>query len=569
MAIYHMEAKVVSRGSGRSAVAASAYMSCSRMYNDYDGIQHDYTRKYGLIYQEVMLPPMAPPEWKDREQLWNAVEAAEKAKDSRLAREFVVALPIELDTDSNISLIRDFIQKNFVALGMCADFAIHDTDGHNPHAHILLTVRPLNENGTWQYKTEKEYLCIKDGKEKGFTAAEFKEAQKEGWEKQYRYQAGKKKIYLTPSAALEKGYERVDKHPKSTRYGRQNPISERWNSEEQICLWREKWAEAVNKMLAQNQIHASIDHRSFANQGITEQPTIHEGYIAQNMEKKGMISDRCEINRQIRADNKMLRELKAQVAKLAQAVERSIPVIAETMEAIRNHMIFTQYHLLHNEMQKEVIHDWIQHFHPILNKYNTVKKKLKAKIAEKKELNLQKDKTRILNPIQHIKLNQQLTTVTEEIEELKSRKEHLIFQAECSTDKDMTNLSKKYDQMNKNLDVLDSQDVSLKAQLKKDAAAFREESFVPEPGQYLELLDTRIRIRPDFQDKLIAQLKATFGKYYDYHRRNIAAEEVDYLNVEDPDVFSHRAWELEYQRKQEPRRNQPVRAKKKSHDMEL
>ena len=569
MAIYHMEAKVVSRGSGRSAVAASAYMSCSRMYNDYDGIQHDYTRKHGLIYQEVMLPPMAPPEWKDREQLWNAVEAAEKTKDSRLAREFVVALPIELNTDSNISLLQDFIQKNFVDLGMCADFAIHDTDGHNPHAHILLTVRPLNENGTWQYKAEKEYLCIKDGKEKGFTAAEFKKAQKEGWEKQYRYQAGKKKIYLTPSAALEKGYERVDKHPKSTRYGRQNPISERWNSEEQICLWREKWAEAVNKMLSQNQIHASIDHRSFADQGITEQPTIHEGYIAQNMEKKGIISDRCEINRQIRADNKMLRELKAQVAKLAQAVERSIPVIAETMEAIRNHMVFTQYHLLHNEMQKEVIHDWIQHFHPILNKYNTVKKKLKTKIAEKKELNLQKDKTSILNPIQHIKLNQQLTTVTEEIEELKSRKEHLIFQAECSTDKDMTNLSKKYDQMNKNLDILDSQDVSLKSQLKKDAAAFREESFVPEPGQYLELLDTRIRIRPDFQDKLIAQLKATFDKYYDYHRRDIAAEEVDYLNVEDPDVFSHRAWELEYQRKQELRRNQPVRAKKKSHDMEL
>ena len=100
-------------------------------------------------------------------------------------------------------------------------------------------------------------------------------------------------------------------------------------------------------------------------------------------------------------------------------------------------------------------------------------------------------------------------------------------------------------------------------------SAFREESFVLEPGQYLELLDTRIRIRPDFQDKLIAQLKATFGNYYDYHRRDIAAEEVDYLNVEDPDVFSHRAWELEYQRKQELRRNQPVRAKKKSHDMEL
>ena len=525
MAIYHMQAKAVSRGSGRSAVAASAYMSCSRMYNDYDGIQHDYTRKHGLIYQEVMLPPMAPSEWNDREQLWNAVEETEKTKDSRLAREFVVALPVELDKDSNISLLQDFIKKNFVDMGMCADFAIHDTDGHNPHAHILLTVRPLNENGTWQYKTEKEYLCIKDGE--------------------------------------EKGYERIDKHPKSSRYGRQNPISEQWNSDEQLCIWRANWTDAVNKMLARNQINATIDHRSFADQGITEQPTIHEGYIAQNMEKKGMIADRCEINRQIRADNKMLRELKAKVAKLAEAVEKSIPIIAETLEAIRNHMIFIQYHLLHNEMQKEVIHDWMNHFNPILNKYNTVKKELKAKVTERKELNVQKDKTSILNPIRHIKLNQQLTTITEEIEELKSRKEQLIFQAECSTNKDMTNLSKKYDQMNKNLDILYSQDTSLKKQLEKDAAAFREEKFRPEPEQYTELLDTRIQIRPDFRDKLIEQLKGTFGKYYDYHRRDIAANEVDYLNAEDPDVFSHRAWELEYQRKREIRRNQPAQSKKK------
>lgn len=569
MAIYHMQAKVVSRSSGRSAVAASAYMSCSRMYNDYDGIQHDYTRKHGLIYQEVMLPPMAPPEWKNREQLWNAVETAEKTKDSRLAREFVVALPVELDKGSNISLLQNFIQKNFVDMGMCADFAIHDTDGHNPHAHILLTVRPLNENGTWQYKTEKEYLCIKDGEEKGFTASEFKDAQKEGWEKQYRYKAGKKKLYLTPSSAQEKGYERIDKHPKSTRYGRQNPISEQWNSEEQLCLWRANWADFTNKMLVQNNINASIDHRSFAAQGITEQPTIHEGYIAQDMEKKGIIAERCEINRQIRADNKWLRELKTQVAKLAHAIEQSIPVIAETLEAIRNHMIFTQYHLLHNEMQKDVIHDWMQHFHPILNKYDTIKKRLKAKVAEKKELNIQKDKTSILNPFQHIKLNQQLATLTEEIEELKSVKEQLLFQAECSTDKDMTNLSKKYDQMEKNLDILDSQDTTLKEHLKKDAITFQEEAFRPKPEQYTELLDARIQIRPTFRDKLIEQLKGTFGKYYDYHRRDIAASEVDYLNVEDPDVFSHRAWELEYQEKQKMRKNQPVQSKKKSYDMEL
>ena len=86
MAIYHLEAKVISRGVGRSAVAASAYMSCSRIYNDYDGIQHDYTRKQGLVYEQVLLPSQAPPEWKDRSVLWNAVEDAEKTKDRIASR---------------------------------------------------------------------------------------------------------------------------------------------------------------------------------------------------------------------------------------------------------------------------------------------------------------------------------------------------------------------------------------------------------------------------------------------------------------------------------------------------
>lgn len=124
----------------------------------------------------MFLPEYAPQEWKDREQLWNAVEEVETAKDSRLAREFVVALPIELSREQQIELLQDFIREQFVADGMCADAAIHDTDGHNPHAHILLTVRPLDERGKWQYKTEKEYLCMKNGEERGFTAAEFRTA---------------------------------------------------------------------------------------------------------------------------------------------------------------------------------------------------------------------------------------------------------------------------------------------------------------------------------------------------------------------------------------------------------
>ena len=151
MAIYHLEAKVVSRGAGRSAVAASAYLSCSRLYNDYDGIQHDYTKKQGLVWQEVFLPEYAPQEWQGREKLWNAVEEVETAKDSRLAREFVVALPIELSREQQIELLQDFIREQFVSDGMCADAAIHDTDGHNLHAHIMLTVRPLSRDGTWQH----------------------------------------------------------------------------------------------------------------------------------------------------------------------------------------------------------------------------------------------------------------------------------------------------------------------------------------------------------------------------------------------------------------------------------
>ena len=107
MAIYHLEAKIVSRGTGRSVVAASAYMSCSKLYNDYDGIKHDYTRKHGLVHQEIMLPTNAPTEWSDREKLWNAVEEAEKTKDSRLAREFVAALPIEMSQDEWIDLLAD------------------------------------------------------------------------------------------------------------------------------------------------------------------------------------------------------------------------------------------------------------------------------------------------------------------------------------------------------------------------------------------------------------------------------------------------------------------------------
>ena len=170
----------------------------------------------------------------------NKEEFIQKVRSIRLAREFLPALPIELTPAQWQELLTDFIQNNFVADGMCADVAVHDPypPGHNPHAHIMVTVRPLDEKGNWQYKTEKEYVCVRNGEERGFTATEFKAAQADGWEKQYPYKAGRKKVYLPPSEAEKHGYERVSKYPKSTKYGRKNPISERWNSEEQLVQWR-------------------------------------------------------------------------------------------------------------------------------------------------------------------------------------------------------------------------------------------------------------------------------------------------------------------------------------------
>lgn len=137
--------------------------------------------KRGLVWEQIFLPENAPKEWADCSVLWNAVEASEKSKDSRLARELIVALPKELSQETNEFLLQYFIEKECVAKGMCAHVCYHDTDGHNPHAHIMLTVRPLNKDGTWQHKTEKEYLCVRNGEERGFTAAEYLQAQKDGW----------------------------------------------------------------------------------------------------------------------------------------------------------------------------------------------------------------------------------------------------------------------------------------------------------------------------------------------------------------------------------------------------
>ena len=514
MAIYHLEAKVISRGAGRSAVAAAAYMSCSQILNDYDGIQHDYTRKSGLVWQQVFLPEFAPQEWSDRAILWNAVEANEKTKDSRLAREFVVALPIELGKDQWTALLTEYIQNNFVAEGMCADVAIHDTDGHNPHAHIMLTVRPLDEQGKWQHKTEKEYLCVRDGEERGFTAAEFKAAQADGWEKQYPYKVGKKKVYMTPSTAEAQNLVRVSKHPKSTKYGRQNPIAEKWNSDEQIVAWRKSWADTTNAHLERVGADARIDHRSHAERGLDEQPTIHEGVVARALEKKGIIADRCEINRQIKADNALLRELKATVKKLMQSVKNTMPTMAEKLETLRQNMIIFRYQLRHIATGKSKMNKRLNVLRPELERYLRLVKQIKDKTKQRNLLLDERKATPVWNLAKRQDLAKQIATLAEDIEELRTEKAMLLRSLDCADDAGMSDVKKDIAAMEAALKKLDEQESKYAAELKSALQQYRELESQATEFDAEELTAARLQLRPDMDRSTASRIQTAYDTQY-------------------------------------------------------
>ena len=548
MAIYHLEAKVVSRGAGRSAVAASAYLSCSRLYNDYDGIQHDYTKKQGLVWQQVFLPEYAPQEWQNREKLWNAVEEVETAKDSRLAREFVVALPIELSREQQIELLQDFIREQFISDGMCADAAIHDTDGHNPHAHILLTVRPLDEQGKWQYKTEKEYLCMRNGEERGFTAAEFKVAQAEGWEKQYPYKVGKKKVYMTPSAAEAQELIRADKHPKSTRYGRQNPISERWNSEGQLSAWRAAWADVTNCYLERAGREERIDHRSNAARGLDEIPTIHEGVTARALERKGIIADRCEINRQIKADNALLRELKAEIKKLAALVARTVPAIAEGLEKLRSRVLIFCYQLSHIRGGKSHIQKSLAVWKPELERYTGLVQQIKEKSKERKTLVAEKKALPIYHVKRHKALAVRIAELTEDLEELRSEKVLLFQKLEYAEDAGAEEFRKDIATMEAGLKKLEAQEQRYSAELDKALAEYAELKAQASDFDSVELYQARQVLRPAQEKAAERQLEETLQKKPSLIMLLSAKQEVSRLLGEDTEERQARQMVIRRQR---------------------
>lgn len=302
MAIYHCSVQVIGRNAGRSSVAAAAYRAGEDLVNEYDGIEHDFTKKNWVVHTEIILHENAPQEYSDRSTLWNAVEMLEKSKDAQLCREFELSLPIELIRKQQIEVAEQFAREKLVSQGMVVDIAIHnppvmndrhqpiDADGNptkdiskmqfiNPHAHIMATMRPIDEKGKWMPKSKTEYLCIRDGEEKGFTADEFKQAKEEGWEKQYKFSEGKKKIWLTAEEGKERGLERVNRSPKTTPYGRKNEIIAYWDSKDRIFEWRQHWEKVVNDKFASLNSETRIDCRSFKDQGREDElPTLFDGY---------------------------------------------------------------------------------------------------------------------------------------------------------------------------------------------------------------------------------------------------------------------------------------------------
>ncbi len=271
MAIYHCSIKIIKRSQGRSAVAAAAYRSSENLTNEWDGMTHDYTRKGGVVYTEILLPIYALPAFQDRSVLWNSVEKIEKSRNAQLAREIEIALPVELSRKEQIRLVRDYAQNTFVSMGMCADIAVHDKGDGNPHAHILLTMRPFKEDGSWDAKCRKEYDLDKHGQ----------------------------RIRLKNGAFKSHRMDTTD-----------------WNELTKAEAWREAWAEYTNHTFELKGLSERIDHRSYKRQGVEQIPTVHMGVAATQMERQGISTEKGSVNREIAAQNKLLKEIKARLTRL-------------------------------------------------------------------------------------------------------------------------------------------------------------------------------------------------------------------------------------------------------------
>lgn len=286
---------IVKRSKGQSAVEKASYISRSILVSEYDG--QTYRPKYheDLVHSEISLPQNAPKEYADRATLWNAVELSEKGQKSQLARMLKASLPNEWSYELAEEVVRDYVQRNFVDKGMCVDWAIHDSENdkgqRNLHIHVLLTMRPLTENGEWGAKTKKIYVLDENGER-------------------------------IPLIDKKTGQQKVDKRNRK-QWKCQTVESTDWNSRENAMMWRRDLADTINATNEQLGIAVHWEHRSFKEQGIDKEPTIHIGAVANALERKGIQTERGNINREIIRGNVLLEQAK-EMLELAKQEVRSI-----------------------------------------------------------------------------------------------------------------------------------------------------------------------------------------------------------------------------------------------------
>lgn len=286
MAIYHCSIKNIGRSDGRSAVACSAYRAAQKLRDKETRLLYDFTKKSEVIYSKIFLCKNAPAAYVDRETLWNEVQKIEKNKNARLAREWELAIPHELTFEQSKKLVCDFA-KTLVDEGMCVDVNIH-WKNNNHHAHIMGTTRQIKENGKWGQKEKKVYKLDENGQKIAVLDAD-----------------GKQKIGANGRKLWQR--EAVETND--------------WNKSDKVEEWRKRWAECCNQYL---DLKNQVDHRSYERQGIDYIATIHEGYTARLIEKRGGIAERCEINREIVKKNNLLRTLRQQLREVNEKITELI-----------------------------------------------------------------------------------------------------------------------------------------------------------------------------------------------------------------------------------------------------
>ena len=279
MAIYHCSVSNVSRAKGSSSCATLAYISGEKVRDERTGELYSYNRQERVVSVGTILPESAPAEYADSKVLFNAIEKHETTDNARTAKKIQVALPKELGLDEQKNIVEDYIRHNITKEGYCATYAIHDGGKTgNYHAHILVANRSVNAKGQWGCKRKMAYALDEAGE----------------------------RIPL-----LDKdGQQKTDSHGRK-QWKRINVEQNPLDTKEFLKQLRQEWAVEVNKHLEPSQ---QIDSRSNADRGIDDKPTIHEGYAARAIEAQGGISERCQVNREIRAENLHRQELRAEIA---------------------------------------------------------------------------------------------------------------------------------------------------------------------------------------------------------------------------------------------------------------